>query len=313
MLINRRHFLQQTMLSAGAFTTSFLLPKKGANTNEEEQPIVILHTNDMHSHVEPFPMDGSSNQGRGGLAARAQIINEIRGKNKHVLLLDAGDIFGNTPYFELFKGEPEIKAMNVMKYDAVTIGDQDFLSGIHNYANMINHFANFPVVICNYDFSNTSFQNKNLPYETFKKGAVKIGVTGVGIELQGLIADDLYGNVKYLNPIENANRTADILKRKEGCDLIICLSHLGDAYKTDRISDEVLAKESYDIDLIIGGHTHRFFSEPRKYINKRGKEIIVNTAGWAGMQLGRLDYNLLKNGKKFLDTKTIIIGKKYED
>ncbi len=313
MLINRRCFLQQTMLSAGAFTTSFLLSKKETKVNEEEQQIVILHTNDMHSHIEPFPMDGSANQGRGGMAARAQIINEIRGKNKHVLLLDAGDIFGNTPCFEMFQGEPEIKAMSTMKYDAVTIGEQDLLGGIDNYANLINRFANFSVLICNYDFSNTSFQNKSLPYKTFKKGDVKIGVTGVGIELQGLIADDLYCNVKYLNPIENANRTADILKRKEGCDLIICLSHLGDKYNNEQVSDEILAKESYDIDLIIGGHTHRFFTEPRKYINKRGKEIIVNTAGWAGMQLGRLDYNLLKKGKKFLDTKSILIEKKYED
>ncbi len=313
MLINRRYFLQQTMLSAAAFTTSFLLPENEAKANAEEQPIVILHTNDMHSHVESFPMDGSANQGRGGVAARAQIINEIRGKNKHVLLLDAGDIFGNTPTFELFKGEPEIKAMSAMKYDAVTIGEQDFLLGIDNYANMINRFANFSVVNCNYDFSNTILEHKVLPYKIFQKQNVKIAVTGVGIDFQGLIDDTLYRNIKYLNPIENANRTANILKQKEGCDLIICLSHLGDRYSNEQVSDEILAKESYDIDVIIGGHTHRFFTEPRKYINKRGKEIIVNTAGWAGMQLGRLDYNLLKNGKKFLDTKTILIEKKYED
>ncbi len=313
MLINRRYFLQQTMLSAAAVTISFLWPENEVKANAEEQQIVILHTNDMHSHLESFPMDGSASQGRGGVAARAQIISEIRNKNKHVLLLDAGDIFGNTPMFELYKGEPEIKAMSAMKYDAVTIGEQDFLSGIDNYANMINRFANFPVVMCNYDFTNTSLEHKTSPFIILKKGAAKIGITGVGIELQGLIADDLYGKTKCLNPIENANRTAEILKRKEGCDLIICLSHLGDAYRTDRISDEVLAKESYDIDSIIGGHTHRSFPEPRKMLNKRGKEMIVNTAGWAGMQLGRLDYNLLKSGKNFLDTKTILIGKKYED
>lgn len=313
MLINRRHFLQQTTLFASALTTSFLLPKNNAKTNDDQQPIVILHTNDMHSHLEPFPMDGSVNQGRGGVAARAEIINKIRGKNKHVLLLDAGDIFGNAPMFEMFKGEPEIKAMSAMKYDAVTIGEQDFLAGIDNYASKLNQFANFPVVICNYDFTNTSLEHKTLPFITLKKENTKIGVTGVGIELQGLIPDNFYDKTKCLNPIENANRIADILKRKEGCDLIICLSHLGDKYNNDKVSDEVLAKESYDIDVIIGGHTHRFFAEPRTYINKRGKEIIVNTAGWAGMQMGRLDYNLLKIGKKFFDTKSILIGKKYED
>ncbi len=312
MQISRRNFLQQTVLSASALATSFLLPDI-KNSTSEEQRIVILHTGDMHSHLEAFPMDGSANQGLGGIAARAEMVEEIRSKNKHVLLLDAGDIFGNTPYFELFKGEPEIKAMSAMKYDAVTIGESDFAAGVDNYANIINRFADLPVVVCNYNFTNTSLQHKIPFYKVFQKGNVKIGVTGVGIELQGLIADELYGNVKYLNPIENANRIAGILKKKEGCDLIICLSHLGDKYNNDKVSDNVLARESYDIDLIISAHTHRFFDEPRKYINKIGKEVVVNQVGWAGIELGRLDYNLLKSGKKNLISNSIIIGKKYED
>ena len=309
--MNRRNFIQKSVLAAGAFAAS---SSRGFSKilGEEEQRFTVLHTNDVHSHLEPFPMDGSEYQGLGGIAARSELIKEVRRNTGHVLLLDAGDIFQGTPYFNLYKGEPEIKAMSLMQYDAVTMGNHDFDGGLDNYADKMSRFANFPVLICNYDFKNTPFENKNLPYKIFQKGNIKIGVTGVGIELQGLVADNLRSQVQYLDPIENANRTADLLKKK-GCDFIICLSHLGDKYSDDKVSDDRLAKESEHIDLIIGGHTHRFFNEPRTYVNKRGKEIIVNQVGWAGIQLGRLDYNLLKSEKKLLNTNSIVIGKKYED
>ncbi len=313
MQVNRRHFIQQSALTTGALLSYSLLPSFVKKSSDEEQHITILHTNDMHSHLEPFLMDGSAYQGLGGVAARTQIIKQIRSTQEHVLLLDAGDIFQGTAYFDLYKGEPEIKALSMMKYDAVTIGEHDFSAGVENYANMIEQYANFPVVICNYDFSSTAMEGNYLPYKVFQKGTLKIGVLGVGIELQGLITEDLYGNVKYIDALQKANETADILKRKQGCDFIICLSHLGDRYTDNKISDEILAKETNFIDLIIGGHTHRFFDEPRKYINKQGKEVVVNQAGWAGIQLGRLDYNLLKNEKKILNSKTVLIGKKYED
>ena len=313
MLQNRRQFIRRTAITASSLVASSWLTSGAKNKENEEQLITILHTNDVHSHLNPFPMDGSDYQGLGGVAARAGLINEIRSKTEQVLLLDAGDIFQGTPYFNLYKGEPEIKAMSLLHYDAVTMGNHDFDGGIDNFTNMIVQHANFPVVICNYDFKNTSFENKNLPYKVFKKGNLKIGVTGAGIELQGLVADNLYGGVKYLDPIENVNKTADILKKKEGCDFIICLSHLGDRYSDNKVSDDVLARETEDVDLIIGGHTHRFFLEPRKYVNRRGKEVVVNQVGWAGIQLGRLDYNFIKNGKKLLQTKSVIIGKKYED
>ncbi len=312
MPANRREFLRQSLLTTGAIAASSLLPCV-SKAEDETQRITILHTNDVHSRLEPFPMDGSDYQGLGGVAARAALIAGIRSKNNHVLLLDAGDIFQGTPYFNLYKGEPEIKAMSLMQYDAVTMGNHDFDAGLTNYSDMISQYAGFPVVICNYDFANTSFESKNLPYKVFQKGSLKIGVLGVGIDLRGLVADHLYGNVKYLDPIENANATADLLKRKQGCDLIICLSHLGDRYSDNRVSDDVLARETEDIDLIIGGHTHRFFEEPRKYVNKKNKEVVVNQVGWAGIHLGRLDYDLFKNDKRIVNAKTVIIGKNYED
>lgn len=307
MSINRRKFIHQSVLTGTAILTSSLLPKSvlAADTRY----ITILHTNDVHSRLDPFPMDGSRNQGLGGVAARAALIEEIRGEGGEVLLLDAGDIFQGTPYFNLYKGEPEIKAMSRMGYDAATMGNHDFDAGIENFALQLQH-ASFPILICNYDFSETAMESKFQPYKIFQKGDLKIGVFGIGIELRGLVPDNLYGKTVYTQPIEAANRTADLL-HKMGCDMIICLSHLGDKYEDDKVSDEILARETYDIDLIIGGHTHRFFPEPRKYRNRKGGDTLVNQVGWAGIQLGRLDYSFSGSKKKILaNAHTVVIGKK---
>lgn len=307
MSINRRKFIRETAFAGGALAAASLISieAKAAVTRR----ITILHTNDVHSRLEPFPMDGSRNQGLGGVAARAALIQEIRNETNQVLLLDAGDIFQGTPFFNLYKGEPEIKAMTMMGYDAATMGNHDFDAGLDNFATQLQH-AGFPVLICNYDFTGTSMENKSQPYKIFQKGNLTIGVLGVGIELRGLVPENLYGNTLYTNPIEAVNQNAEIL-RKKGCDMVICLSHLGDKYDDDKISDEILAKETFDIDLIIGGHTHRFFSEPRKYRNRRGSDVVVNQVGWAGIQLGRLDYTFSGFSRKSLsNAHTVDIRKK---
>jgi 5'-nucleotidase len=306
--MNRRKFLKETAFTSGALLASSLIPFD-AFAGTENRKLTILHTNDVHSRLEPFPMDGSRNAGMGGVVARAALIKEIRAEVEHVLVLDAGDIFQGTPFFNLYKGEPEIKAMSMMGYDAATIGNHDFDAGMENLATQLNQ-ANFPIIVCNYDFTNTPMEGKTIPYKIFNKGNIKIGVLGIGIEGKGLIPDNLFGNTVYKNPIENANKTAEELKKK-GCDMVICLSHLGDKYSDDKISDEILAKECFDIDLIIGGHTHRFFTEPRKYTNRRGGDTLVNQVGWAGIQLGRLDYSLGRSQKKNLEkSNTVVIGKK---
>ncbi len=309
MQTNRRNFLKDTAMAGGAIVAANLLPTVVFASDEKVDKITILHTNDVHSRLESFPLDGSKNAGLGGVAARAELIKTIRAESAQVLLLDAGDIFQGTPYFNLYKGEPEIKAMSMMGYDACTMGNHDFDGGMENFATQLKH-ASFPVIICNYEVTNTPMEGKTIPYQIFNKGNLKIGILGVGIELKGLVPDNLYGNTIYKNPIECANKTAELLKRK-GCDMIICLSHLGDRYFDDKISDEILAKECFDIDLIIGGHTHRLFPEPRKYTNRRGGETLVNQVGWAGMHVGRLDYSFSKNKKKNLDKADLnVIGEK---
>lgn len=306
---SRRKFIAQSTLAAGAMLTSNTV-LAGFAAPEGIQKLTVLHTNDVHSRLEPFPMDGSKNEGLGGVAQRASLINEIRSEVDHVLLLDAGDIFQGTPFFNIYKGEPEIKAMSAMNYDAATMGNHDFDDGLDDFALQLQH-ASFPILICNYDFSNTPMSNKYQEYKIFKKGKLKIGVTGVGIELHGLVADNLYANTKYLDPVENANRVALQLKNEEKCDMVICLSHLGFRYQSNKVSDEVLAAQSENIDLIIGGHTHTFFDKPLVYKNKTSDDVLVNQVGWAGIVLGRLDFEFAKfKNKNLAKAHTVVIGKK---
>lgn len=308
-MLNRKKFIRQAALSAGAMLAGPSIIRAAEYLSPVK--LTILHTNDTHSRLEAFPMDGGRNQGLGGIAGRAKLINQIRQEEEHVLLLDAGDIFQGTPYFNIYKGEPEIKAMTALGYDACTIGNHDFDAGMENLATQLDRHANFPMLVNNYDFSGTPMENKTKPYKIFKKGKLKIGVFGVSIEGRGLIPDNLFGATKYLDPIQKSNETAEILKKDEHCDMIICLSHLGYKYQDNKVSDEVLAKESANIDLIIGGHTHTFLDDPVKYKNKKGEDIIINQVGFAGIILGRLDFEFSKfSGKNLSKSKSISVSPK---
>jgi 5'-nucleotidase len=305
---SRRKFITQSALAAGAIVSSNSLFAELQQENAAKK-LTILHTNDVHSRLEPFPMDGGRNQGLGGVAARAALIQKIR-EEAPVLLLDAGDIFQGTPFFNLYKGEPEMKAMAAMGYDAATMGNHDFDAGMENFATQLVH-GKFPLLMCNYNFANTALEFKYQPYKIFKKGKLKVGVTAVGIELAGLVPDSLFGNTQYLDPVQKANETAAELKKQQGCDMVICLSHLGYKYKENKVSDIILAKESEHIDLILGGHTHTFMDAPESYTNKLGSDVLVNQVGWAGIQLGRLDFDFAGFAKKKLTkSHTVIIGKK---
>ncbi|MBI1342392.1 MAG: bifunctional metallophosphatase/5'-nucleotidase [Terrimonas sp.] len=308
-MLNRRDFLQQSVLATG----SLVIPGKQLLSEDlfsGTSRLTILHTNDTHSRIDPFPMDGSRNQGLGGVAARSHLIQTIRKEEEQVLLLDAGDIFQGTPYFNIYKGEPEIRSMTAMDYDATTIGNHDFDAGMENLAHQLQ-WASFPMLICNYDFTGTAMEYKTLPYKVFKKGKIKVGVFGVGIELKGLVTENLFGETQYRDPVKHANETANLLKNREGCDFIICLSHLGYQYQGEKVSDERLAKDSDAIDLIIGGHTHTFMDEPAVFRNRKGNDVVVNQVGWAGIMLGRLDYEFSKfSGKKLVSSRKVLVTKK---
>lgn len=303
MIVKRRSFIKRALassalLSAGSFPIS-------AFAEPEILKLTILHTNDVHSRIEPF--EAGSLKGLGGVARRATMIKEIRKKEQHILLLDCGDIFQGTPYFNYFGGELEFKLMSKMKYDAATIGNHDFDAGMDGLLKQLPH-ANFPFVIANYDFSDTILHNQFKPYKIFQKGNIKIGVLGVGVELYGLVPENLYGKTKYLDPVKLANEYASELKNEKDCDYVICLSHLGYKYKGDFVSDQVLAKESKHIDLILGGHTHTFLDEPETIKNKVGKKVLINQVGFGGVLLGRLDVYFERNKKnKCTSCKNIVI------
>ncbi len=293
---DRRFFLKKTLFAGtGAMALNFI-PNEAFAKNDLVK-ITILHTNDVHSHIDPFPINDTKFGGLGGAVNRAALIKKIRNEEKNVLLLDVGDVFQGTPYFNMYNGELELKLMSMMQYDASTLGNHDFDNGLDSLVNQLPN-ANFPFIINNYDFSDTPMNGKTVPHKIFMKEGIKIGVFGLGIELKGLVDKKNYGNTIYLNPIQKAAEAAHYLKLEEKCDLIICLSHLGYKYEDKKISDIELAKQSKYIDVILGAHTHTFLDTPLSYKNSDDKEILVAQVGWAGIRLGRIDYIFEKKSKK---------------
>lgn len=283
--MNRKQFIRKSLIAGAGIT---LLPSIAFDYKKSNfTKITILHTNDVHSHIDPFPENDSKYPGMGGVSKRAWLINQIRNEEKNVLLFDSGDIFQGTPYFNKYGGELEFKLMSAMQYDAATIGNHDFDNGIDGLDKMLIH-AKFPFLNVNYDFSKTVLNDKVSNYKVFQKENVKIGVFGLGVELEGLVLPQLYKETKYLNPIEKAIETAEVLKTKENCDLIVCLSHLGYEYNSKKVSDRVLAEQAPYIDIILGGHTHTFLDKSVTVKNSENKTMICQ-AGWAGLRLGRID------------------------
>jgi 5'-nucleotidase len=274
----------------------------------KQKHITILHTNDTHSHIEPFKPNHNRYANKGGVARRATIIEQIRNENPNTLLLDAGDIFQGTPYFNFFGGELEFKLMSMLKYDVATIGNHDFDNAIEGLYQQLPN-AKFDFVSANYDFSNTILDTHVKPYKILIKDGIKIGIFGLGIELEGLVGQKMYKETKYLDPIEITEQTTDSLKNEERCDLIICLSHLGYYYKNnpETISDLNLAKATKNIDLIIGGHTHTFLPKPTVVKNKEDKNLLVNQVGAYGINLGRVDFYFDENGSKNAKGTTILV------
>jgi len=258
-------------------------------TSLTAQDLVILHTNDTHSNIEPAA--SGRNAGLGGFQRRANYIQKVRSEHKNVLLLDAGDYNQGTPYFTLFKGYAEIELYNAMKYDAVCLGNHEFDNGQLQLAERLKK-AKYPTLCANYDFAETPLKGMIKPYTIIKKGGRKIGIIGVLIDLRGYVAETSRTNLVYKNPVPIVNDLAKMLRDKKGCDLVIVLSHIGfDDGSEDNPSDTELAKLTSNVDMIIGGHSHTFLEEPVVMKNREGKDVIVCQTGAAGVYVGRMDIN----------------------
>ncbi|WP_411030998.1 bifunctional metallophosphatase/5'-nucleotidase [Spongiimicrobium sp. 3-5] len=286
--MDRRSFISNTAASASFLGLGGL--SLNSCIGSAKKQITILHTNDVHSHIDPFSEAHSEFPNLGGLARRASLVQSIREENPNTLLLDAGDIFQGTPYFNFYGGELEFKLMSMLKYDAATLGNHDFDNGIDGLFAQLPH-AKFDLITANYDFSNTIMDGYTKPYNIYTVDGLKVGIFGLGIALDGLVTKKLYKETKYLDPYEMSQEMSRVLKEQEKCDLVICLSHLGYEYEDpNRASDLALAEKTENIDLIIGGHTHTFLDKPTIKRNLKGKNVLVNQVGCYGINLGRIDF-----------------------
>lgn len=290
--MQRRDFLKKSLLTSAALSISTGGFAEQFFANQKKK-LTILHTNDMHSRIEPFPNDGGRNANQGGMTKLASLIKKIRLEDENILLLDSGDFFQGTPYFNLYGGELELKLMSQMGYDASTLGNHEFDNGLEGIKNQLQH-AKFSILSSNYDFQDTILKNTFQPYKIFKKGGVKVGVFALGIELKGLVGAKNYGDTKYLDPVAKAEEMVQELKKKN-CDLVVCLSHLGYSYRSAKIDDVKLATQVSGIDLILGGHTHSFLEEPTIIKNAEGHTTMINQVGTAALRLGKIDFEFSKD------------------
>lgn len=300
---NRRQWIRTALVGSAAIGLPQWL---GANSEwSADKELVILHTNDWHSRIDPFPEDDPKFPGQGGAARRMALIERMRNERNPVLLVDAGDMVQGTPYFNYYQGKPEMELMNAMGYEAVTLGNHDFDNGVEGLKRMIA-WAKFPFVNCNYGWGDTGLEKGVRPSVVIHKGRLKIGILGVGIDLQPLLPAENIKGIHYNDPIECANYEAKRLKVDWGCDLVLCLSHLGYRYDDTKVSDRVLASKSRNIDLILGGHTHTFLEKPELIANLDGNPVAVNQVGWAGLRLGRINTRFSSsNNTKILHTSHI--------
>ena len=281
-MITRRDFLK-TLAVLGTATAfagpEYLFDKKSV--------IHIFHTNDVHSHIEPFPADDKRFAGMGGYAKRETMLKQMRKKYGNILLFDAGDVFQGTPYFNYFEGKLDYELMSKLGYNAVTLGNHDFDNGTEKLCEALK-YADFPVVCANLEITHPVLRKKVKPYEIFVRKGRKIGVFGLTVDFKGLVTEDNHKGVKYLSPVPVAEKMVSLLRDKLNCDAVICISHLGiTAYRSD-IGDVELAEQVSGIDVIIGGHSHTFLDGGLFVTAKDGWDTLITQAGFGGVRLGHI-------------------------
>jgi 5'-nucleotidase len=273
---------------AGVSLTAPLLPPLAGETL-----ITILHTNDTHSQIDPFPADDRQYPGKGGVARRATLVRRVRKENPNTLLIDAGDAFQGTPYFNFYKGEVEYKSMSQIGYDVATLGNHEFDNGVEALAAAMK-FANFDFVSANYDVHGTPLESHVKPYVVREVAGVRIGLFGLGISPVALITPVNFKGITYKDPVAVSREVVKILREKESCQLVLCMSHLGyyKEPKKDEIGDSQVAAQVDGIDFIASGHTHTFMKAPVVQKQPSGKETIIFQVGKSGINLGRVDFTM---------------------
>ena len=258
----------------------------------EKVKLVILHTNDTHSQVEPTEKSTLKTSDMGGYARRMGLIQKIRNEEPKVLLLDAGDFSQGTPYFNFFNGRIEVDALNKMKYDAVTLGNHEFDNGIDTLAVILQN-AKFPIVSSNYDVKNTPLKDFIEPYLVLKRFGLRIGIMALNVQPKSLIIESNYRGMVFTDPVKVANEMATYLKKNKKCDLVICLSHLGSDAMAKEVNDFQVARETRNIDVIIGGHSHTMLENTTE-TNLDGRKVVIAQMGKSGLYLGRIELELGK-------------------
>ncbi|MFN2454303.1 MAG: bifunctional UDP-sugar hydrolase/5'-nucleotidase [Pyrinomonadaceae bacterium] len=315
MTITRRKFLSSAALGTAAAGCAFatnanpiianlahatslrsLLAAPLLDAKPGEKLITILHTNDVHSQIDPLPSN-DRNAGKGGAARRATLVKRIRAENPNTLLVDAGDAFQGTPYFNLYRGEVEYKAMSAIGYDVVTLGNHDFDNGIEGLAAAMK-FASFDFVSANYDVRGTIIESRVKPYVVREFGGVRVGLFGLGISLAGLNAPETFKGLKYLDPVQAARDAVRVLRERERCAMVVCMSHMGyyPEPKGKEFGDTQLVAQVDGIDFIASGHTHTFMEKPMLARQPSGKETVIFQVGKSGIYVGRVDFTI-REGK----------------
>lgn len=272
-----KRFLVTAVLAVTVFAGAFAQGKR----------LVILHTNDTHSCIYPLNKHLADTllAGRGGFIRRAVMVGEERKEHPNLLLLDSGDFSQGSPYYTLYKGDVEVGLMNLMRYDAATIGNHEFDFGVENMARLFK-MADFPIVCANYDFTGTALEGIVKPYVVLKRDGLRIGVFGLSPELDGLVLAESCAGVKYNDPVKAANDVAKTLKEKEKCDIVICLSHLG--WKLAGLDDTELMSQLRNVDIVLGGHSHTYFTDMEYVKDLDGREIPNDQNGKHGIYVGKI-------------------------
>ena len=269
----------------------------------QRKELVILHTNDTHSCIDPLSVNIKEKDiaGKGGFIRRIEMLRQERLAHPDLLYFDSGDFCQGTPFFTIYQGEVEIGLMNRMGIDASTIGNHEFDFGLDNMARLFR-MANFPIVCSNYDFTGTVLEGLVKPYTIIKRNGVKIGVFALDPEMEGLVSAQNYGGVKYLDPATCANKMVELLKKQKKCDLVICISHLGwdDTPQEERARagraecDNSAIAKTRGIDLVLGGHSHTYFQELRYITDLDGRQVPVDQNGKHAVYVGRITVDLEK-------------------